>query len=254
MRLAVRSITAIYNPVEGGSLPPLPALGPLTFTVEVGEFVCVVGPSGCGKSTLIRILAGLQRPTQGEVYLDEVPISEPTRDIGVMFQDTNLMPWRTVRDNIALPLELAGAAKGARYQAVSQVLPILGLEDFARAYPSELSGGMAQRTALGRILVQQPQVMLLDEPFGALDALTREQVSLDLLRVWSQRRQTVVMVTHSIDEAVLLADRVLVLSRRPGQIIADLRVPLGRPRSIEDRYSAAFNDMARQVRAGIERA
>ncbi len=254
MSLAVRNLTAVYSAPGNDSLPPFPALGPITFTVETGEFVCVVGPSGCGKSTLIRILAGLQKPAQGQALLDGMPIDEPSRRIGVMFQDTNLMPWRTVLDNVALPLELAGFSKAVRYEAVNKLLPALGLDEFARAYPGELSGGMAQRAALGRVLVQHPHVLLLDEPFGALDALTREQVSLDLLRLWAEKEQTVLMVTHSIDEAVLLADRILVLSRRPGQLIADIRVPLSRPRSIEDTYSEIFNQTARQVREMIERA
>ncbi|MFN8376080.1 MAG: ABC transporter ATP-binding protein [Anaerolineae bacterium] len=254
MTLAVRSLSAIYDAPGSGNLPPLPALGPLTLTVETGEFVCVVGPSGCGKSTLIRILAGLQKPSQGQVLLDGAPITAPSRRVAVMFQETNLMPWRTVLDNVALPLELTGFSKTIRYETVHKLLPALGLEEFALAYPGELSGGMAQRAALGRVLVQQPHVMLLDEPFGALDALTREQVSLDLLRLWAEKEQTVVMVTHSIDEAVLLADRIVVLSRRPGQLVADIRVPLTRPRRIEDTYTEIFNQTARQVREMIERA
>jgi NitT/TauT family transport system ATP-binding protein len=252
MKLAVRNLTAVYE--APGSAVPLPALGPVTFTIEAGEFVCLVGPSGCGKSTLIRILAGLQKPTQGQSYLEDELINEPSRRIGIMFQETNLMPWRTVRDNIALPLELTGVAKNTRYEIVQTMLPALGLDEFALAYPGQLSGGMAQRTALGRVLVQQPDVLLLDEPFGALDALTREQVSLDLLKLWANRQQTVLMVTHSIDEAVLLSDRILVMSRRPGQLIADIRVPLNRPRKLEDMYSETFNQIARQVREMIERA
>jgi NitT/TauT family transport system ATP-binding protein len=254
MSLAVRNLTAVYNAPDGGNLPPLPALGPITFTVEAGEFVCIVGPSGCGKSTLIRILAGLQKPTQGQALLDGVSIDEPSRRIGLMFQETNLMPWRTVLDNVVLPLELAGISKDLRIEAALKILRSLGLSDFANAYPGELSGGMAQRAALGRVLVKQPHVLLLDEPFGALDALTREQVSLDLLRLWAEKEQTVLMVTHSIDEAVMLADRVLVMSRRPGQLIADVRVPLARPRTLENTYTDVFNQTARQVREMIERA
>jgi NitT/TauT family transport system ATP-binding protein len=254
MSLAVRNLTAVYNASGSDNLLPLPALGPITFTVETGEFVCIVGPSGCGKSTLIRILAGLQTPTQGQALLDGTPTDEPSPRIGLMFQETNLMPWRTVIDNVALPLELTGISKDLRYEAVNKMLLALGLNDFANAYPGELSGGMAQRAALGRVLVKHPRVLLLDEPFGALDALTREQVSLDLLRLWAEKEQTVLMVTHSIDEAVMLADRVLVMSRRPGQLIADIRVPLKRPRSLEDTYTDVFNQTARQVREMIERA
>jgi NitT/TauT family transport system ATP-binding protein len=170
-----------------------------------------------------------------------------------MFQDSNLMPWRTVRDNVALPLELAGVSKDKRYEAVEKLLPTLGLSDFALAYPGELSGGMAQRVAIGRVLIQKPDVLLLDEPFGALDAMTREQISVDLLSVWARQRQTVLMVTHDINEAVLLSDRVLVMSHRPGQIIADVPVTLERPRHLEHLYSDAFGNTAQQIRAAIGR-
>ncbi len=251
LRLAVRNLAAEYDAPGGGTLL---ALGPVTFDIEPGSFVCLVGPSGCGKSTLIRILGGLQRPTRGEALVDKMPISEPRRRLGLMFQESNLMPWRTVLDNIALPLELVGVAREERYRAAYDMLPMLGLEEFALAYPGELSGGMAQRTALGRLLIQQPDALLLDEPFGALDALTREQLSADLLTIWSQYRQTVLMVTHDIHDAVWLADRVLVMSRRPGRLIADIPVPLGRPRHLEDSYGAGFSATARLVREAINRA
>lgn len=251
LRLLVRNLTAEYEAPSGGSLV---ALGPVTFSIEPGAFVCVVGPSGCGKSTLIRILAGLQRPARGEVLVDNMPVTRPPRRVGVMFQEANLMPWRTVLDNIALPLELAGVEKNERYRAAHSLLPMLGLEGFAQAYPGELSGGMAQRTALGRLLIQQPDVLLLDEPFGALDALTREQVSADLLSIWAHYRQTVLMVTHDIHDAVWLADRVLVMSRRPGRVIADIPVPLARPRRPDESYSPAYSKTARLVREAINRA
>lgn len=250
MALAARSLAVVYDAPGGGTLP---ALGPMTMSVEAGEFVCLVGLSGCGKSTLVRVLAGLQRPTQGQASLDGAVIMEPSRRVGLMFQDANLMPWRTVLDNIALPLELAGVSRSARYDAVETLLPVLGLEEFAHAYPGELSGGMAQRAALGRVFVQRPDVLLLDEPFGALDALTREQISFDLLAVLERDRQTAFMVTHDIREAVLLADRVLVMSRRPGRIIANIPVPLSRPRRLEDAYGDVFNRTAKDVRAAIDR-
>lgn len=229
------------------------ALGPLTLNIETGTFVSLVGPSGCGKSTLIRILAGLQTPSRGEACLDDQPIREPTAGVALMFQDANLMPWRTVRDNIALPLELAGVQQAQRYSAVDALLPALGLADFALSYPGELSGGMAQRTALGRVLIQDPKLLLLDEPFGALDALTREQIGFDLLRMWSRQKPTVLMVTHDINEAVLLSDRVLVMTPRPGQVAADVPVNLLRPRTLSDMYTDAFIRIARQVRAAISR-
>jgi NitT/TauT family transport system ATP-binding protein len=216
--------------------------------------VCLIGPSGSGKSTLIRLLAGLQLPTRGQVWLDDKPVIQPVRRVGLMFQEANLMPWRTVLDNLALPLELAGMAKDERLQTARALLPSLGLVDFAEAYPGELSGGMAQRVALGRVLIQHPDVLLLDEPFGALDALTREQISLDLLALWGETQPTVVMVTHSIQEAILLADRILVFSARPGCLIADVTVPLPRPRQLNDTYSEAFGEIAGQVRAALNRA
>jgi NitT/TauT family transport system ATP-binding protein len=250
-RLAVRHLTAVYVAPGGG---PLPALGPVTFSVEPGEFVCLVGPSGCGKSTLLRIIAGLQPPSKGAALLDEQPIVEPSHRTAIMFQDANLMPWRTVLDNVTLPLELAGVNRSERYQTARSLLPRLGLEDFAPAYPGELSGGMAQRVALGRVLIQRPDTLLLDEPFGSLDALTREQVSADLMNLWAHERQTVLMVTHDINESVWLADRVMVMSRRPGQIIADIPVPLPRPRALSITYSEEFGHIAQSVRANIERA
>ncbi|MFN8449311.1 MAG: ABC transporter ATP-binding protein [Anaerolineae bacterium] len=249
-RIGVRGVTVAYLASDGSALP---ALGPVTFTVEPGEFVCLVGPSGCGKSTLIRVLAGLIAPTRGEATLDSEPIRQPSRRVALMFQDANLMPWRTVLDNIALPLELAGTGKPERWEAAERLLPRLGLSEFAWSYPGELSGGMAQRVALGRVLIQRPDVLLLDEPFGALDAMTREQVAADLISLWSQERQTVLMVTHDINEAVLLSDRVLVMSRRPGQINADVGVTLPRPRRLSDTYSDEFGRIAQQIRANIER-
>ncbi|MCB9457941.1 MAG: ABC transporter ATP-binding protein [Anaerolineaceae bacterium] len=247
--LVIQNVTAVYDAPDGGHLM---ALDPISCTIQRGSFTCLVGPSGCGKSTLIRILAGLQKPTQGQVLLDNAPVLSPMPQVGLMFQEANLMPWRTVVENIALPLELAGVAQAEQRRRVEALLPALELADFAAAYPGELSGGMAQRVALGRVLIQRPAVLLLDEPFGALDAMTREQISVDLLRLWARDRQTVFMVTHNIHEAVLLADRVLVMSRRPGKIIADIPVPLARPRSIEDTYRDEFGVIARRIRAALE--
>ncbi len=246
-RITVRGVEVTYP-------GDLHALGPITMTVGAHAFVTIVGPSGCGKSTLLRVIAGLRLPTRGSVLLDDETVTGPSPRAGVMFQDANLMPWRTVRDNIALPLELAGVSQDARYGKVNDLLPVLGLTDFPTAYPGELSGGMAQRVALGRVLIQRPDVLLLDEPFGALDAMTREKVSADLLRIWAQEKQTVVMVTHDINEAVLLSDRVIVLSRRPGTVMADVSIDLPRPRKLEDIYSDAFGAYAQRVRAAIDRA
>ncbi|MBI1281464.1 MAG: ATP-binding cassette domain-containing protein [Anaerolineaceae bacterium] len=251
-QLAVRDLSVEYQAPEGGILP---ALGPVTFDILPGSFICLLGPSGCGKSTLVRVLAGLQSATRGDAYLGSERILKPSRQVGVMFQDANLMPWRTVIENIALPLELSGVEKRERLETARHMLPGLGLGiEFAEAYPGELSGGMAQRVALGRVLIQRPEVLLLDEPFGALDAFTREQISIDLMQMWMTLHQTVVMVTHNIDEAVLLSDRVLVFSQRPGQITADIAVDLPRPRRIEDSYGEMFGRLAGQVRAAVKSA
>ena len=250
VQLAVRDLTVVYPAPGGGAFP---ALGPISFQIEAGTFVCLIGPSGCGNSTLIRLLGGLQSPTRGQAFLGESVIREPSRRVGLMFQDANLMPWRTVVDNIALPLELAGVSPVARTQSALALLPKLGLSaEFAQSYPAELSGGMAQRVALGRVLIQEPEVLLLDEPFGALDALTREQISFDLMHMWSTGGQTALMVTHNIHEALLLADRILVLSRRPGQLVADIAVTLPRPRRISDSYRDDFGVLAAAVRAAIQ--
>lgn len=229
----------------------LPALGPVTLDITAGEFVSLVGPSGCGKSTLVRVFAGLQKPSQGQAWIGDELVIEPPKRVGLMFQQANLMPWRTIRDNIALPLEIAGQTKPDRYATADHLLNLLGLHDFAESFPGEISGGMAQRAALGRVMAQSPDVLLLDEPFGALDALTRERISLDLLRVWDQQKQTVLMVTHDIQEAVLLSDRVLVMSQRPGRIVDDVLVDLPRPRSPEMTFDSHFITFARRVREGI---
>ena len=249
--LTAHSLSVVFE-VPGEM--PLPALGPISFDIAPGEFTCLLGPSGCGKTTLIRVFAGLQSATQGEACLSGETITGPSPRVGLMFQSANLLPWRTVIDNVALPLELAGIPKLDRYQTATDLIPVLGLQGFETTFPGELSGGMAQRVALGRILVQNPDVLLLDEPLGALDAMTREKVGLDLLRMWSQNRQTVIMVTHDINEAVLLSDRVLVMSQRPGRIVADIPVELPRPRRLEQIYDVDFVEIARLVRAAIDRA
>lgn len=249
MKLSIRELAVNFHTPDGETLP---ALGTISFDVADNEFVCVVGPSGCGKSTLIRVLAGLQEPTSGAALCDGVPIEQPTSGFAIMFQDANLMPWRTVLDNIALPLEIAGVPSVKRHMAVRSLLPQLNLERFEMSYPAELSGGMAQRVALGRVIVQEPRVWLLDEPFGALDALTREKLSLELLRLRKGYRQTIIMVTHDINEAVLLADRVIVMSRRPGTLVNDIQVDLPRPRSAELIYEQDFLRLAKSVRAAIE--
>ncbi len=235
-----------------GSGHPVRALQDVTLDVRRGAFVALVGPSGCGKTTLLRLLAGLIRPTEGRALLDGTPITAPRRHIGVVFQQANLMPWRNVLDNITLPLELAGVPPDERRARAMPLIARIGLAGFAEAYPGELSGGMAQRVALARALISRPEVLLLDEPFAALDALTRERLIMDLLDVWKDTGQTILMVTHNINEAVLLADEVLVMSPRPGRIVARVPVTLPRPRALEMLYSPELGALAGQVRTAIE--
>lgn len=249
MQILIDSLQVSFRTNDSGTVQ---ALGPLSLAITSGSFVTVIGPSGSGKSTLLRVVGGLVKPNSGTIRLDSGYIDGPSPHIAMMFQAATLMPWRTVSDNMALPLELGGMATEERQQIARELLPPLGLAEFGDAYPHELSGGMAQRVALGRVLVQNPAVMLLDEPFGALDALTREKISMDLLSLWQSRMSTVLMVTHDIQEAVLLADRVIVLSRRPGKIVRDLTVKLPRPRSLEMTYTPEFLDMVRDLRAAID--
>ncbi len=249
--LSARNISLEYAQPAGKRLP---VLDRVTASVGSGEFVSLVGPSGCGKSSLLRILAGLKSPTHGSVAIDSQPITAPSPRIAIMFQDANLMPWRTVVQNVALPLEIAGISRNQREARARALLPRLGLAEFGESFPRELSGGMAQRAALGRVLIQEPDVLLLDEPFGALDALTRERISLDLLNLWHGTRPTILMVTHDIHEAVLLSDRVLVMSQRPGRLIAEVRVEIARPRAVANMYDATFVEYVRTVRTAIEHA
>ena len=227
------------------------ALGGVSFRVAPGEFLCIVGPSGCGKTTLLRILGGLARPTGGSVYLEGEPLTAPRRRIGFVFQKAALLPWRTVLENVTLPLEIQGVEAAEARRRAEELLELVRLQGFEGAYPHELSGGMEQRVAIARALVHDPAILLLDEPFGALDALTRERMNLELLRIWRAKRKTVVMVTHSIQEAIFLADRVLVMSPRPGRIEASFPVPLPRPRRLEMLYGDEFGALSRQVRRAI---
>jgi NitT/TauT family transport system ATP-binding protein len=245
--LAAEQISHTYTGPNGD----VPALDNVTLHLPRESFVCLVGPSGCGKSTLLRILAGLLPPSSGRVTLDEQPILRVQRRIGIVFQKANLMPWRTVRANLALPLELTGVPTDEREQFTQAMLELIGLESFGDTYPAALSGGMAQRVAIGRALIHDPEVLLLDEPFGSLDAFTREQMSEELLRIWARHRKTVLMVTHSIPEAVLLADRVLVMSPRPGHLIASVDIPLSRPRSLDLLHRPDFVALTERVRRSI---
>ena len=247
--MSVDGVTHSYISRDGS----VGALDDLSFQVWPSEFLCLVGPSGCGKSTLLRLMAGLLAPVVGRVCLDGRPLSAPRRDLGVVFQKANLMPWRSVSDNVALPLELAGIPRADAVHRAGELIDLVGLSGFDRARPRDLSGGMEQRVAIARALANDPQILLLDEPFGALDAMTRERMAVELLRIWQSSGKTIVMVTHNIQEALFMADRVLVLSPRPGRLQALFDVPFARPRDPTVQYSSAFAHLAGQVRAAIGR-
>jgi len=246
--IKIQNLSAIFANDNGG----LHALDSLSFDVPPQAFVCVLGPSGSGKSTLLRIIAGLLSPTQGEVVFNGEIVKGPRKGIGIVFQNANLLPWRTVLQNIMLPLELEGVSKIQATQSAKEMVALVGLQGFEDTLPRDLSGGMAQRVAIGRALIYDPQVLLLDEPFGALDALTRERMGSELLRIWQAKRKTVIMVTHSISEALFLSDRVLVLSKRPGKLQLDIEVTLERPRKENMRYTSEFGNLVKKVRGAIE--
>jgi NitT/TauT family transport system ATP-binding protein len=229
------------------------ALQQISFTVARGEIVCLVGPSGSGKSTLLRIIGGLTQADTGAVYLDGFAIASPHPAVGLVFQRTNLMPWRTGLENVLLPVEVAhGRAGHEEHVKAEAMLRLVGLEGFEASYPKQLSGGMAQRAVLARALLQAPRLLLLDEPFGSLDALTRERMNGELLRLQSLQQQTILMVTHSISEAVFLADRVLVLSARPGRLVAEVAIDLPHPRQLSLMGTPEFARLSQVVRAKID--
>ena len=209
------------------------ALQDVTLDVTPGEFLCVLGPSGCGKSTLLHIIGGFERASAGEVLLDGEPVRRPSRDLGMVFQHGALFPWKTVVDNVAWPMRAAGTRRRAARQEAMEYVELVGLGGFERSYPGELSGGMRQRAALARTLAMRPRVLLMDEPFGALDAQTRELMQEELNRIWNATGMTVVFITHDINEAVFLGDRVVVMGARPGRIVHDEPVLLPRPRTAE---------------------
>lgn len=243
--ISVSHLGVTFDDISGD----LEAIEDISFSLADQEFLCVLGPSGSGKSTLLRVLAGLLPATQGEVSFHT---QHRIPRVGLVFQQANLMPWRTAIENIQLPLELAGEKPDVIQSEALEMIRLVGLEEFAQSYPEDLSGGMAQRIAIARALVQQPDILLLDEPFGSLDALTREKMGAYLLRIWQSTHKAVVMVTHSIPEALLLSDRVLVLSPRPGRVILDMPVRLMRPRQEDIRYSPEFIGLERKLRESIQ--
>lgn len=237
-------------PIRSGGR--LPVLDGIDLRIPGGGIVALIGPNGCGKSTLLRVIAGLLAPDAGEARLDGTPIAGPDPRIGLVFQEPRLLPWRSAADNITYPLELAGWPASRRADRLPALTRLVGLDpEVSVSRPSELSGGTRQRVALARALALEPQVLLLDEPFSALDALTRERFDLDLLRLWERAATTIVMVTHSIPEAILVADRVVVMSPRPGRVVADIEVDLPRPRTIAHLDQATVSRTAREIRANL---
>lgn len=227
-RVSVKNVSRIFTKKEDGA--GTEALRNVSFDVKDGEFICILGPSGCGKTTLLRIIAGLEVLTSGEITLNEEPITGPDPKRGMVFQQYSLFPWRTILDNITFGLEMQGIKKAEARKQVEKYINLVGLEQFKNSYPYELSGGMQQRAAIARALANEPEVLLMDEPFGALDAQTRNTLQDELLKIWEKRHVTVLFVTHSVDEAVFLSDRIVIMTSRPGKVREIVNVELPRPR------------------------
>ena len=240
-----RGVRKTYRTQDG----EVETLKPLDFAIRDGEFVSVVGPSGCGKSTLMKMVAGLLPASGGELTLDGRPVQGPQTNVGIVFQNALLLPWRRVLDNILLQAEVRKLPMDAARRRAAELIAMAGLEGFERKYPWQLSGGMQQRVSILRALLHDPPVLLMDEPFGALDAMTREKMNVELQRIWMAAGKTVLLITHSIPEAVFLSDRVLVMSERPGRIAAEYTIDLPRPRTLDVMASDAFSAYAKQLRS-----
>jgi NitT/TauT family transport system ATP-binding protein len=242
--IEVRDVEKVYAARAGVRQ----ALRPTSLDIAAGEFVSIVGPSGCGKTTLMKIVAGLLPASAGEVRIDGVPVHEPPDGVGMVFQAATLLRWRTVLDNVLVPADATRRPR-ARYEPVARALiRLVGLDGFADHYPRELSGGMQQRVAISRALLLEPRLLLMDEPFGALDAMTREEMNLELQRIWNEQRKTVLFITHSIDEAVFLSDRVVVMTLHPGGVREVLAIDLPRPRTLQIRTDPRFVEYVGRIR------
>jgi len=237
--IEVAGVSKTYK-ARGGTTT---ALNDLSFAVRPQEFVSVLGPSGCGKTTVLKIIAGLVAPTTGTVRIDGKPVAGPLNEIGIVFQTPALMRWRTALENVMLPIEILRLDKSTYEPQAISLLKLVGLSGFEGKYPNELSGGMQQRVSIARALVHDPSILLLDEPFSALDAMTRNQLNVELLRIWSERKKSSLLITHSIPESVFLSDRVVVLSGRPARVLEIVEINLPRPRLPEMRISPAFIDL-----------
>jgi len=228
------------------------ALDELSLSIQPQQFISLLGPSGCGKSTLLRCIAGLESPTRGTISVNDVPVTRPPDGLGMVFQRDALLDWRTVLDNLMLPVDFRGGDRAAARQRAESLLALTGLSAFGKRYPAELSGGMRQRVAICRALIDDPSLLLMDEPFGALDALTRDQMNIELQRIWLAEHKTVIFVTHSINEAIFLGDRVVVMTPRPGRIAEIIDVDLPRPRRLALRGTPQFSDYASRIRRLFE--
>jgi NitT/TauT family transport system ATP-binding protein len=244
----VMSIADVSHTYESASGEPVLALDSVSLDIQSNEFVTIVGPSGCGKSTLLKLVAGLMKPNEGQITIAGTPLTRTRRDVQLVFQAATLLEWRDAFANVMLPVECMKLDPAEYREEARALLRLAGLEGFEHRYPRELSIGMQQRVGICRALVTDPQILLMDEPFGALDALTRDEMSLELLRIWSERQKTVLFVTHSIPEAVLLGDRVVVMSPRPGRIQEIVDVPLPRPRTLATEGSEQFGRLATHIR------
>ena len=242
--ITLSGVSKTYRTRDGD----VPSLRPLDFHIDDGEFFVVVGPSGCGKSTLLKLISGLLPPTTGEVLVEGEKVTAPHGNVGIVFQNALLLPWRNVLGNVMLPIDMKQLPRQQYLDRARSLLKLVGLEGFEKKLPWQLSGGMQQRASICRALVHDPRIMLMDEPFGALDALTRERMNVELMRIQRETRKTVLLITHSIPEAVFLADRVLVMTERPGAIAAIYDVPLQRPRSLDVMADPAFTELVQRIR------
>jgi NitT/TauT family transport system ATP-binding protein len=248
-KIHIEHLSKVYASREGS----VTALDDVNLSIRANEFVTLVGPSGCGKSTLLKVIGALIKPSRGVLLHDGEPVTNPTRDVGIVFQEAVLLQWRTVLENVLLPAEILGLDKAKSRSRAMDLINLVGLGGFEKRYPRELSGGMQQRVSICRALIHNPSVLLMDEPFAALDALTREELGFELMRIWAADKKTVVFVTHNITEAILLADRVVAMTPRPGRIARVVDIALARPRTIDIEFTETFKSYSDQVREVIYR-
>jgi NitT/TauT family transport system ATP-binding protein len=246
--LSAKNIRLEYRSKKSTTL----AVDDLSMDIARGDFVSVLGPSGCGKSTLIKMFSGLLKPTAGSIELNGTPVTQPRGDVGIVFQTPTLLPWKNVLDNVLVPVRALGKDSPAQQAKALELLRLIGLERFAKSYPAELSGGMQQRVGIARGLMHDPDLLLMDEPFSALDTMTRDHMSLELQRIWMATRKSVLFITHSIPEAVFLSDRIVVMSARPGRITRVIDVDLPRPRTLATLQEPRFNQLCGELRTLFE--